>query len=119
MPLEARVDSAALTAGRTLIGDAAAAVLAAVAAAPPSVRAAFPAGYAGWLCGPPARRSGYNDIPSHRKRQWGFLRCSRRAPPPAHRALPPQPPLKPPTEAAAEVAANYGRGKELRKRTRI
>ena len=118
MPLDARVDSAALNAGRTLIGDAAAAVLAAVAAAPPSVLAAFPAGYAGWLSRPPARRSGDNDIPSHRKyleRQRGVLTLleeSAAASASSAAAIAA-------TETAAEVSANYGRGKELRKRTRI
>ena len=115
MPLEARVDSAALTAGRTLTGDAAAAVLAAVAAAPLSVRAAFPAGYAGWLSCPPARRSGYNDIPSHRKRQRGFLTLLEESAAASASSVA----ATAATEAAAEVAANYGRGKELRKRTRI
>jgi len=118
LPLEARVDSAALIAGRTLIGDAAAAVLAAVAAAPPSVRAAFPAGYAGWLCGPPARRSGYNDIPSHRK----YLKDQRDVLPlleESAAASASSAAAIAATEAAAEVAAIYGRGKELRKRTRI
>ena len=118
MPLEARVDSAALTAGRTLIGDAAAAVLAAVAAAPPSVLAAFPAGYAGWLSRPPARRSGDNDIPSHRK----YLKDQRDVLPlleESAAASASSAAAIAATEAAAKVAAIYGRGKELRKRTRI
>ena len=115
MPLEARVDSAALTAGRALTGDAAAAVLAAVAAAP---FAAFPAGYAGWLSRPPARRSGDNDIPSHRKylkRQRSFLTLLEES----DAASASSAAAIIATEAAAEVAAIYGRGKELRKRTRI